>query len=142
MLAALLLAALSLSVEIVHPLPTLTAADLSAHLASALRRAEPPLTIDQGLSDRLRVSVVVRPMSATTLRGFWLPFSGTYGIGVVRLGVERTVTLSGTAQAFPAPVWQTERIVGVAWRETDREIVRLVDEMVAEFVEARRTAVR
>ena len=142
MLAALLLAALSLGVEIAHPLPTLTAADLSTHLASALRRAEPPLTIDHGLSDRLRVSVVVRPMSATALRGFWLPFSGTYGIGSVRLAVERRVTLPGTAQAFPAPVWQTERIVGIAWRETDREVIRLVDEMVAEFVEARRTAVR
>jgi len=129
---------MSLGVEIVYPLPGLAAADLGARVARALRGAAPSLTIEQGLSDRLRVSVTVRPVNATALRGFWLPFSGTYGIGAVRLAVERPMMLSGTAQAFPAPVWQTDRIVGIAWSETDREVGRLVDEMVAEFVEARR----
>jgi len=129
---------MSLAVEIVYPLPGLAAADLGARVAKALRGTTPPLTIEHGLSDRLRVSVAVRPVNATTLRGFWLPFSGTYGVGAVRLAVQRSVSLSGTAQAFPASVWQTARIVSIAWRETDREVGRLVDEMVEEFVHARR----
>ena len=133
---------MSVGVEIGHPLPGLAAADLSARVASALRAASPPLTLEHGLSDRLRVGIVVRPVNATTLRGFWLPFSGTYGIGAVRLAVERMVMLTGTAQALPASVWQTERIVGITWRETDREVGRLVDEMVEELVEARRAAMR
>ena len=33
----------SLSVEIAHPLPTMTVEDLTAHLVTALREAEPPL---------------------------------------------------------------------------------------------------
>lgn len=108
-----------LSVEVAHPLRTMTADDLTAHLMSALQGAELPLTIQNDVSDRIRLIVSVRPMSATMLRGFWLPFSGTYGIGVVRLGVERTVSLPGVPPPFPAVVWQTERTVGSPWQATD-----------------------
>ena len=132
----------SLSVEIAHPLPTMTVEDLTAHLVTALREAEPPLMTRKGLTDRIRVIVSVRPMSATTLRGFWLPFSGTYGIGAVRLAVERLVILPGASRPFPALVWHTERTVGSSWQATDREIARLVDEMVSEMVEARRQRVQ
>lgn len=128
----------TVSVDLVHPLDGMTADDVTEHLVGGLRKAEPPLTIRDGVSDRIRLTVTVRPMSATTLRGFWLPLSGTYGIGALRLGVERMVTLSGSPRALSALVWHTERIVGIAWRETNREIVRLLDEMVAEFLEARR----
>ena len=128
----------SLSVEIAYPLPAMTVEDLTAHLVTALRATEPSLVTREGLSDRIRVIVSVRPMSATTLRGFWLPFSGTYGIGAVRLAVERLVNLPGASRPFPAVVWHTERIVGSSWQVTDREIARLMDEMIAEMVEARR----
>jgi hypothetical protein len=127
----------SLSVQVAHPLPTMTAGDLNAHVVSVLRTADPPLTIHDGLADRIRLTISVRPMSATELRGFWLLFSGIYGIGAVRLGVERMVDVPGEQRPFPALVWQTERIVGSAWQVTDRQIVRLVDEMVAELLEAR-----
>ena len=132
----------TLSVEIAHPLPTMTVEDLTAHLVTVLREAEPPLLIRDGLTDRLRVIVSVRPISATTLRGFWLPFSGTYGIGAVRLAVERLVNLPGASRRFPALVWHTERTVGGSWQVTDREIARLVDEMVSEMVDARRQRVQ
>ena len=128
----------SLMVEIVHPLPAMTVQDLTTQLVTALREAEPPLTIREGLPDRIRVIVSVRPMSATTLRGFWLPFSGTYGIGAVRLAVERLVNLPGASRPFPALVWHTERTVGSSWQLTAPEIARLVHEMVWEMVEARR----
>jgi hypothetical protein len=129
----------SVSVDLGHRLDGMTAHTLAEHLFGALRKSQPPLAIQDGLSDRIRFTVSVRSVSATTLRGFWLPFSGTYGIGALRLGVERMVTLSGVPGAFPALVWQTERTVGTAWRESDREIVRLLDEMVAELLEARRS---
>jgi hypothetical protein len=132
----------SLSVEIVYPLPTMTAEALTAHLVTALRESEPSLITREGLPDRIRVIVSVRPMSATILRGYWLPFSGTYGIGAVRLAVERLVNLPGASRPFPALVWHTERIVGSSWQVTDREIARLVDEMISEMVEARRQRVQ
>lgn len=128
----------SLSVELAHPLPSMTAEGLTAHLVSTLRGAGPSLTIRDSLPDRIRLIVSVRPISATTLRGFWLPFSGTYGIGAVRLGVERMVTLPGVPGAVPAVVWQAERTVGSRWAVIDGEIRRLVDELTAELAKRRR----
>jgi hypothetical protein len=130
----------NVSVDLAHPLESTTADDLVAHLAGALRRAEPPITVGDSATDRIRLTVFVRPMSATTLRGFWLPFSGTYGIGTLRLGVERVVTLPGASRAFPAVVWQTERAVGGPWRVTHRDIARLLDDIVADLLKARRQA--
>lgn len=127
----------SLSVEIAHRLPAMTAEDLTTHLVVALRRVDPALTIQDGVADRIRLTVSVRPMSATTLRGFWLPFSGTYGIGTLRLAVERMVALPGVPRPVPAIVWQVERTVGGPWQMTDREIVSLLDEMVVTLAAAR-----
>jgi hypothetical protein len=132
------LRAVTVSVDVAHPLETMTTDDLTAHLGDALRRAEPPITVADSATDRIRLTVAVHPVSATTLRGFWLPFSGTYGVGALHLGVERIVTLPGQPRAFPAVVWQAHRAVGGPWRGTEREIARLIDEMVAELVAARR----
>jgi hypothetical protein len=128
------------AVHLDHALDVLTAEDLLARLQDGLGRGEPPLAVSDGATDRIRLVVAVQPTSATALRGFWLPFSGTYGVGAVRLAVERLVTIPGLARPVPAVVWQTERIVGAPWRATEREIVRLLDEMVAELLTARREA--
>ena len=128
----------SVSVDGAHTLDALSADDLVDRLVEGLARADPPVTVADGASDRIRLTVSVRPVSATTLRGFWLPFSGTYGVGALRLGVERVVTFPGPPRTFPAVVWQTERTVGGPWRATDGEIVRLVDAMLADLLEARR----
>ena len=128
----------SLSVELTQPLPATTAEDLAAQLGSLLREAYPPLRIHDDVADRIRLTISVRPMSATELRGFWLPFSGTYGIGAVRLGVQRMVNAPGEPRSVPAIVWQTERTVGSPWQAVDSQIVRLVDEMVAELLAASR----
>jgi hypothetical protein len=136
------LRAVSVSVEIAYPLRTMTVEGLTAHVVTALRQSEPSLTIREALPDRIQVSVSVRPVSATTLRGFWLPFSGTYGIGAVRLAVERMVNLPGASRPVPALMWHTERVVGGSWHVTDREIARLVDEMIAEVAAARRQRVQ
>ena len=126
-----------LVVDLVHPLEPLSEEDLRARLEDALRESDPPLSIQTSATDQIRLTVSVGPVSATTLRGFWLPFSGTYGIGILRLGIERMVALPGTRNAFPALVWFTERTVARPWRGIAAETVRLLDEMVAEFQEAR-----
>ena len=125
-----------LGVEIAHPLPGTSAEDLSARLVAALCGGDAAATIRSGVADRLRLMVSVHPVSATTLRGFWLPFSGMYGIGTLRLGVERTVTLPGVPRSVPALLWHAERPVGGPWRSTAQQILRLLDEMAGELVAA------
>jgi hypothetical protein len=131
----------AVSVDVDHPLDFMTPEDLAVRLQERLSLAESSLLVSERSPDRIRLTVAVQPTSASTLRGFWLPFSGTYAVGAVRLGVERIVALPGPPpRSFPAVVWQTERIVGVPWHGAEREISRLLDEMVAELVEARRQA--
>ena len=100
---------MSLAVDLQHPIDTLSPEDLLARLEDGLRQAEPAIGIHEGATDRLRLIVSVRPVSATTLRGFWLPFSGTYGIGPVTLELERLVSLPGTMRSFPGIVWRAGR---------------------------------
>jgi hypothetical protein len=128
----------TLGVEITHPLPAMTAGDLTTHLGRALQAADPAITLHEHAVDRVRLAVSVQPTTATTLRGFWLPFSGTYGIGTLRLTVERMVTVPGVPRPVPAILWQAERPVGGPWSTTERQIVRLLHEMVAGLVEAGR----
>jgi hypothetical protein len=125
-----------LGVEIVHPLPGPATEDMSARLVAALCGGDAAATIRSGVADRLRLTVSVHPVSATTLRGFWLPFSGMYGIGTLRLGLERMVTVPGVPRPVPALVWHAERPVGGPWRTTERQIATLLDEMAAELVAA------
>ena len=128
----------SLQVDVAHPLDDMTPADLVALLGDALRHVEPPIRVVDGATDRILLTVAVTAVSATTLRGFWLPFSGTYAIGTVQLSVARLVTLAGAARPIPAVVWQTQRPVGAPWRTPGPEIARLLEEMVVELAEARR----
>jgi hypothetical protein len=51
------------------------------------------------------------------------------------------VNLAGVPRPFPALVWHTEWTVGSPWQVTDREIMRLVDEMATELLDARRSQV-
>jgi len=112
--------------------------ELARRIAGRLGVLAPALTLDPTATDRLRLTVTVRRHGATALRGFWLPFSGTYGIGPVRLSVERTVTMVGGSAPVAASVWHAERQAAGPWRESPKEIVKLLDEMLAEFLEAYR----
>jgi hypothetical protein len=128
----------SLAVDLQQPIDTLSVEDVLARLEDGLRQAEPALGVHEGATDRLRLVVSVRPVSATTLRGFWLPFSGTYGIGPVMLELERLVSLPGIPRPFPAIVWQAERTASGPWRTAATEIMRLTDNLIAEWLDARR----
>ena len=120
-------------IEIEHPPPATTMEGLRSRLVAALCGGDPAGTIGSDAGTRIRLTVSVRPVSATTLRGFWLPFSGVYGVGTLRLAVERMVSVPGVEHAVPAVVWQAERAVAGPWRNADREIARSLDEMAAEL---------
>ena len=101
---------------------------------------------DAKSADRLRLVVAVREVSGNDLRGFYLPMSGTYGIGSVRLAVERQVIVVGeptragagpvaSGAPIPALVWQVERQARGPWRRSGQEIMALIDDLVATFVE-------
>jgi hypothetical protein len=130
----------SVSVELAHPLEPVAADDLVGLIEEALRGADPPLTIHEAAADRVRLTVAVGPVSATALRGFWLPFSGTYAIGSLRLGVERIVTMPGVARPFPAVVWQAERTATGPWSSGGAAVAQLLGEMLEELLDARRQA--
>src|SRR5262245_9761791 len=115
---------------------SLSPEELTRRIDVRLRAAAPALTLDPASPSRLRLTVFVRPYGATALRGFWLPFSGTYGIGPVRLSVERMATVTGASTPVLASVWHAERQAAGPWRDTPTEIAKLLDEALSEFLDA------
>jgi hypothetical protein len=129
---------IAVSVDMEHPVEGTEADALERRLSAFLVEIAPALTLDAASPDRLRLTVTVRPHSSAALRGYYLPFSGTYAIGTVRLSLERTVQLPGAVpRTVPAIVWQRER--AVATRQAAAGVV--VDGAVAELLENLRTAV-
>jgi len=116
--------------------------DLEQRMERALREHPAAPALDGGSPHKLRLVAMVRPQGATELRGFWLPFSGTYAIGYVRLEVERPVTLPAPAPSTPVPAiaWQAERPIARPWRQAEAAIGEAVDELIATFLEDYRRA--
>ena len=121
--------------------PGVAAEDLARRLETALRAGGPAPAVAPGSAGVLRLTVSVSRVSATELRGFYLPFSGWYGLGSVRLAVERTVTVQGVAGPVRAVVWQAERPVQTSWQRSGAAIVTLVEALAAGFLEDYRRAV-
>jgi hypothetical protein len=132
------LTTIGVDVELDPSLTSLSSEQLARQIAARLRAAAPGLTLDPTSPARLRLTVRVRPYGATALRGFWLPFSGTYGIGPVRLSVERRATVTGVSTPVLASVWHAERQAAGPWRESPAEIVKLLDEALSELLDAYR----
>ena len=127
---------IGVDVELHPSQESLSPEQLARQIESRLRAAAPALTVDPASPTRLRLTVRVRPYSATALRGFWLPFSGTYGIGPVRLSVERTAMVTGTSEPVLASVWHAERQAAGPWRESPAEIFKLLDQALSDFLDA------
>lgn len=110
--------------------------DLEQRMERALREHPAAPTLDGASPHKLRLVATVRAQGASELRGFWLPFSGTYAIGHVRLEVEREVTLPGPtpSPAVPAIVWQAERLIARPWRQVATGVGDAVDELLAAFL--------
>jgi hypothetical protein len=130
------LTTLGVDVDLDSSQDSLSSEQLARRIDARLRTAAPALTLDPASPVRLRLTVAVRPYSATTLRGFWLPFSGTYGIGPVRLSVERTAMVTGMSTPILASVWNAERQAAAPWRDSPAEILRLLDETLSDFLAA------
>jgi hypothetical protein len=130
------LTTIGVDVELDPSQEALSSEQLARRIDARLRAAAPALTLDPASPARLRLTVVVRPYGATALRGFWLPFSGTYGIGPVRLSVERPATVTGMSTPVLASVWHAERQAAGPWRNSPAEIVKLLDEALSEFLDA------
>lgn len=130
------LTTIGVDVELDPSQTSLSPVELTRRIDARLRAAAPALTLDPASPARLRLTVFVRPYGATALRGFWLPFSGTYGIGPVRLSVERRATVMGVSTPVLASVWHTERQAAGPWRDSPAEIVKLLDEALSEFLDA------
>jgi hypothetical protein len=129
------LGAIGVDVELNASHEALTPERLARRMHARLSDGAPRLTLDPAARDRLRLTVAVQPHSATALRGFWLPFSGTYGIGPVRLSLERVVTLVGGIEPIRASVWHVERQAAGPWRDSPAEIFKLLDANVADFLD-------
>lgn len=92
---------------------------------------------DPRSADRLRLVVSVRRVTSNDLRGYYLPMSGYYSVGTVRLVVERQMVVPGSppASAVPAIVWQMERHALGPWRRSQEQIMALIDDLVATLID-------
>jgi len=131
---------LALEVVVTPDHPGVAAPELAGRLDAVLRAGPPALAVDPGSSDTLRLTVSIHQVSATELRGFYLPFSGRYGLGFVRLAVERAVAVPGVVAPVRAIVWQAERPVRVPWHRAAAAVAPLADALIAEFLEECRRA--
>ena len=130
------LTTIGVDVELDPSQESLSSEQLARRIDARLRAAAPALTLDPASPTRLRLTVKVRPYGATALRGFWLPFSGTYGIGPVRLSVERPAMVTGMSTPVLASVWHAERQAAGPWRNSQAEIFKLLDEALSDFLDA------
>jgi hypothetical protein len=109
--------------------------DVQQRMEEVLRNGLPQApVVDAKSPDRLRLVVSVWEISTTDLRGFWLPFSRSHGIGVVRLGVERPVTIAGSTTPVRAIVWQSEAQARAPWRDSATEILQIAEDLTEAFL--------
>ena len=112
--------------------------EVEQRIEQGLREQLPAPTLSRQGADKLRLVVTVQAKHASELRGFWLPFSGVYAIGYVRLEVERPLALPGSTPStapVPAIVWQADRLVSAPWRQAEAEISGAVDRLLGVFLE-------
>jgi hypothetical protein len=117
--------------------------EVEERMQQALREQPTAPALSREGADKLRLVVTVQAKNASALRGFWLPFSGIYAIGYVRLELERGLALPGStppAAPVPAVVWQADRLVSAPWRHAEEEISDAVEKLVALFLEDYRRA--
>jgi hypothetical protein len=121
--------------------PDLSVEDIRRRVEDTLRRSPVAPAVDAGIPERLHLVVAVRAYSSSDLRGFYLPFSQAYGIGPVRLVLERPAQVAGLTAPVVVQVWQAERQAKGPWRTSAAQILALTDEVVAAFLADYRRAV-
>jgi hypothetical protein len=125
----------ALEISMAQELPGLGIDTVEIRLEQAFRETRPAPAMERTSVDRLQLSVSVWPVSSSELRGYYLPFSGQYAIGGVRLAVIRPARIGARPVPVPAVVWQAERQVRGPWRTSGQEVLALIDELLGEFLE-------
>jgi hypothetical protein len=124
----------AVSVDVGQPIDGVSAEELRRRLVAFAGKLEPSLALDASSADRLQLTITVRSYSSSELRGFPLPFSGTYAIGTVRLTLHRAVEIvGGPPRIVSAHVWEAERQIATrrsaARGAVDRAVEELLDEL-------------
>ena len=114
--------------------PDLVVEEVRRRVEDGVRRGLPAPVVETASAERLHLTVGVRAYSSSELRGFYLPLSQAYGIGPVRLSLERPAQVSGLGAPIAVQVWQAERQAKSVWRNSAAEILDLTDELVAAFL--------
>jgi hypothetical protein len=130
----------AVEIEIARDLADLPPDALEQRIEALLRETQPAPALDARSVDRLKLTVAVEPYNASDLRGFWLPFSGWYGIGPVRLVVIRPARVTGRQIPLPAVVWQAERLAKGSWGRSGREVLSIVDDLLGDLLDDYRRA--
>ena len=118
-----------------------SAHDLKQRVLTALAALAPDLIVAEGGPDRLQLAIAISSYSSSELRGFPLPFSGTYAVGTVRLTLHRGVQIvGGPPGVVPAGVWERERHIATRSSAAARAVHRAMAELLDDFVAARRAS--
>jgi hypothetical protein len=125
----------AVDIAMAQELPGLGIDAVEARVELLLGEDRPAPTLDPNSADRLQLTISVARVSSSELRGFYLPFSGSYGIGTVRLAVQRPVRIAGRQAPVPAIVWQADRPLRGSWQASGQGVLGLIDEMVGELLE-------
>jgi hypothetical protein len=134
------LAKVALEIGVARELPGLGIDTVEIHLEQRLHESQPAPAIERGSEERLQLELAVHQVSSSELRGFYLPFSGDYAIGSVRLAVVRPVRIGGREAPVPAITWHAERQVRGPWASSGRVVLALVDDMLDELLQDYRRA--
>lgn len=114
--------------------PDVAVDEVRRRIEEGVKRANPAPVLDIGSADKLHVFIAVRQYSSSDLRGYYLPLSQAYGIGPIRLTIERPAAISGLPTPVWATVWRTERLAKGPWRSSAYEVLELVDEVLTSFL--------
>jgi hypothetical protein len=114
--------------------PDVSVDEVRQRIMEGVKRGNPVPVLDIGSADKLHLLIAVRHYSGSDLRGYYLPLSQAYGIGPIRLTVDRPAAISGLPTPVWATVWQTERLAKGPWRSSANEVLELVDEVIASFL--------
>ena len=128
----------TVSVHLRQPIEGVSDEELERRVLTFVAKLEPSLTLDKSSADRLHLTITVRSYSSSELRGFPLPFSGTYAIGTVRLALHRAVEIvGGPSRMVSASVWDRERQIATRGSAARRAVDRAVEELLDELRDAR-----
>jgi hypothetical protein len=128
----------TVSVDLGQPIDGVSGDELERRVVAFVAKLEPSLALDKSSTDRLHLTSTVRSYSSSELRGFRLPFSGTYAMGTVRLALRRAVEIvGGPPRTVSASVWERERQIATRGSAARGAVDRAVEELLDELRDAR-----